>query len=124
MRWNMADRPTYEFSNEGLKRALTALGDSAALVGQKLLTMGFKGQRNLCKVCPVARYLLAVIEGADDVSVHEYQAFAYRTVVEYTEVTSEVASAVLPVVVQAFVEDFDDGVFPELDSEVPDAVAH
>lgn len=105
---------TYAFSDDGLRQALVALGDSPEAVGRTLQAMGLRGRRHLCRVCPVAKYLLLVIEGADDIGVHDYKAFAFRTVVEYTDVASEVASTELPVVVQAFVEDFDDGRFPDL----------
>jgi hypothetical protein len=119
----VADLPTYEFSDEGMRKALKALGETGADVAAKLKRLGFGGRRNLCKVCPVANYLLAVIEGAEDVEVHNECCHAIRRVVDYVDVEAEQVTAETPLAVAVFVENFDNGYHPELDSEVRGATA-
>lgn len=110
--------PTYEFSDAGLRQALAALGDRSAAIADTMRTLGFKGQRNRCKVCPVANYLLAAFPGADDVNVGDEQCQVFRTVVDYVDVQHERIAVDTPSAVACFVEDFDNGYYPQLDSEV------
>lgn len=109
--------PTYDFTDAGLKQALEALGDSSETVAGNLTAWGFKGQQHLCEICPVANYLLAVIEAAEKAAVGPEYVRVYRTVVEYVDVRTEMAQAFTPLSVSAFVEDFDDRRYPTLIKE-------
>ena len=103
---------TYPFTEEGLRSALEALGTTANAVARNLEAMGFKGCREGESNCPVANYLLASFPGVREVVVSVGSAFLYRDGQEHVE-------APWPFAVDAFVELFDAGRFPDL--EVPDA---
>jgi hypothetical protein len=114
----MSDLPTYEFSDAGLKQALEALGGTGAEVASALRALGIKGERHYCGTCPVALYLLRVFPGADGAEVHEEHCLVTRTVVDYVSVEAEAIRVETPLAVACFAEDFDNGYYPQLDSEV------
>jgi hypothetical protein len=111
----VTDLPTYEFSDAGLKQALEALGNAGAEVGASLEAFGVKGERHYCKTCPVAKYLLMVFPDAEEVEVHDETCRVIRTVVDYVNVDHEAINAETPLAVATFVEDFDNGYYPQLE---------
>jgi hypothetical protein len=114
----MGDLTTYEFTDAALGEALKALGDTSTKIAGTLRALGFKGKRNRCKVCPIALYLLAAFPGADDVNVGDELCSVFRTVVDYVDVEHERICVPTPLAIACFVEDFDTGHYPQLDSEV------
>lgn len=112
----MADLPTYEFTDAGLKQALEALGSTSAEIGASLETHGIKGERHYCMFCPVANYLHLVFPDAEEVEVHNECCHATKTVVDYVQVDHPRITAETPLAVANFVEDFDNGYYPQLDS--------
>lgn len=105
---------TYDFSEEALRTALTALGDTPEAVAEKLLELGCKGHRNNCGACPVAMYLLKVIPDAVSVRV-DSDAVIERYV--FTDVNFDRLDDVkvdTPDAVGCFIEQFDEGGFDDL----------
>lgn len=103
---------SYEFSELGLRDALEALGTTADAVARNLVAMGFKGVREEPCKCPVAKYLLGVIEGIDGVNVDMDDALIGRG--------EDSQSVKLPRPVRYFIGDFDSGgMYRQL--EAPDA---
>jgi hypothetical protein len=65
----MLDLIRYEFSEQGLRDALVALGTTPNAVATNLLAMGYRGYRRSDHCCPLANYLRAVIVDASSASV-------------------------------------------------------
>lgn len=112
-----ADLPTYPLTVEGVEQALAALDKGGSEdVAIRLQELGFRGAPDCEGACPVAQYLLTVVPGLDYALVEAsdvfYQGggidedgFYWSTVPWHTT---------LPDAVSAFVEDFDQGIYPEL----------
>lgn len=109
----------YPFTATGLSDAQAALGATPEAAKRKLTTMGFKGHRGECHSCPVAVYLLAVIDGIERVDVSYGRVRIGRTVVQYTTVEEEEIQRDMTTAVEDFVNWFDNGLLPDL--EVPGA---
>jgi NADH/NAD ratio-sensing transcriptional regulator Rex len=111
----------YPFTATGLSDAQAALGTTAEAVKRNLTAMGFKGHRGECHTCPVAMYLLNVMEEIDKVDVSVGMVRIGRTIVDYTDVRPDELREPMTHAIDEFVEFFDAGVIPALDLEVSGA---
>lgn len=118
---------TYPFTEEGIEAALTALGTTPNAVATNLSAMGFRGCRDQESNCPVAHYLLASVPDMASVSVYAERLLLTDDPgsghVEGFDVDLSVAPTVvnLPQPVVDFVNSFDFGLYPDLDTEVQHA---
>lgn len=109
--------------------ALAALAEgceTAADVAAKLLTAGCKGEQAGCYTCPTAVWLARNLPDADRLYLAVDSGYVTarwltpdglnrRSGVPATDYEIWLDPVPLPPVLRAFVDDFDDGVFPELD---------
>ncbi|GAA0738510.1 hypothetical protein Drose_04485 [Dactylosporangium roseum] len=116
----MTERITYEFSDEGIGKALTALGTTEQAIATNLSAMGHKGLVGSESNDPVARYVRDVIPRARSVEVYLDPVRGDAHVIAFDGQGNAVA-ADLPLPVQAFVTSFDMGKYPNLISEEFDA---
>jgi hypothetical protein len=110
-------------TNDDLYAHLVTLGDTADAVADTLRAAGVKGERAKCDACPVARWLLATVDGAVSVEVDGNHVQLGTAVADRS--TSYFCG--LPPAVAAFIERFDnaDGsedVAGPLESQYPDLV--
>jgi hypothetical protein len=126
MRWNVADRPTYDFSDEGIESAIQALDGRPNEVAAVLSAGGWRGVKgNECD-CPVARYVGAHLPGGCKVFVYLDEDGDALVIAERQgdghekERVGSVAFGGIP----EFVRRFDRGLYPDLIEEASDAVAH
>lgn len=103
---------SYPRTKDGVHDALKALGSSADSVARNLDAMGFKGCRSKEYRCPIANYLLAAVADAQRVSVCFGDVDVWGP--DGERVTAPWTDAV-----EDFVEYFDNGALPQL--ETPDA---
>jgi hypothetical protein len=103
--------PQYLASPEGLKEALSALGETADEIAASLQAQGIKGERSDAQCCPVARYLDQRFPGWEPdvqgayVSISHYEHGNHPGIHHEVDVES----------IAAFVEAFDDEQYPALD---------
>lgn len=102
----------------GVVAALEALGSVPSKVAASLLAGGYSGLRIDCARCPIARYLLDVVDGACQVSAGPLLVQVAATVRIGGFVGVDVIQAVVPVAVRGFTAGFDAGDFPRLDLAV------
>ena len=104
----------YPFTTEDVERALVDLGESVDAVAATLTTQGFKGEVDDCQRCPVAVYLLAVVEELADVQVgDDFCALTgYRLIDGHPQAME--LRAMVPDAVYDFIHDFDGHAYPEL----------
>lgn len=116
----MTDLRTYPLTGEGVTAALAELDKGGSEdVAIRLAELGFRGQRDNDCACPLANYLARVVPDAESVTVSGES--AYLTGIVREEVDGgflqswDVRFHVgLPGAVPAFIEDFDQGLYPEL----------
>jgi hypothetical protein len=107
--------PTYPFTAEGLAAALKALGSTRQAVADRLREMGIKGCRSDENDCPVAHYVLAVVDGAEGANVEIDVIRAVRRDPEsYCDVT---VSAFTSEAIAAFMFLFDSNEYRDLIQE-------
>lgn len=107
----------YPFTEQGLYEALTALGTTPQAVATNLGAMGFSGELNEPRSCPVANYLRTSLEGAQDACVGKDDHDGLYAEVEREAsdcADSTVDMPVIPPPVAQFVVQFDDKRFPDL----------
>lgn len=114
----MPDLPRFDLTPEGVQAALADLDKGGSEdVAMRLQELGIRGVRGNECGCPVANYLGRVL-GADTVMVSRGEVFAYGTAYEdwngFPQPLDLRLHADLPDSVSAFVEDFDQGIYPEL----------
>jgi len=112
----MADA-SYELSPEGVTAALAALDKGGSEdVAMRLQELGIRGRQDSGCACPIAEYLLRVVPGMESVTVGAESAYVYG--ITYDDLDFQIVlgptHVTLPDSVSAFVEDFDQGCFPEL----------
>lgn len=116
----MTDLPTYPLTPEGVTEALGALDKGGSEdVAHRLAELGVTGQLDNDCACPIAAYLLKVLPGVEYVQVGGSEAFIRGEVREdvgagYIQPWDVTFNADLPDALAAFVEDFDQGMYPEL----------
>lgn len=97
----------YPATEAGVEAALAALGFDADKVAEVLEAGGHRGRLKEARCCPVAAYLLAVVDGAEVVEVDKFD------VALWGEGTSGV-HVDPPAPVAEFVPAFDNGGYPQL----------
>lgn len=109
----MPDLIRYPFSDAGVEQAVKALGDSPDAVATTLLALGFQGCKGSASNCPIANYVLAVVEGAETAHV----GWAYDDSL-YIRVTRQAFPSVADAegfpAASRFVDLFDQGDYPDL----------
>lgn len=113
----MADLPTYDLAEiGGVSRAFAELDKGGSEdVASRLAELGITGQRDNDCACPIANYLTRVLPDAEYVQVgggHTYISGVVRDDLGYS--WPVVVHADTPDSITAFVEDFDQGIYPEL----------
>ena len=103
---------------DGVEAALAALGSTPAAVAAALTAGGYGGLREDCCRCPVARYLLAVVEDAYDVMAGPLVVRLAVTVAFDGYSGVAVVLTLAPRPVRAFAEAFDQCLYPRLDLAV------
>lgn len=109
------DPRQYPATDEGLRAALAALGDTPDAVASTLDRLGIRGRPGQCRTCPVALYLLDVT-GADPFVIGDLAALR-------TPEGALLARCSIPEPVRTFIQRFDlCGAYPGLvDMAVTDA---
>jgi hypothetical protein len=114
----------FEFTDKGVEQALRALGRTSNEVAANLSALGFRGCRNNESNCPVANYLLAVMDGIRSVGVYtndvegEYDEHYRDGYVDLSAWAGGYPLQVdLPEPVVLFVIGFDDDKYPDLIEE-------
>lgn len=115
----MADLPTYPLTPEGVSEALNALDKGGSEdVAQRLTELGITGQRGVECGCPIASYLGRVLPYVEHVAIGSDSAYicgtAYVDLGGFQQPYDVTLHANLPDSVSAFVDDFDQGIYPEL----------
>lgn len=115
--------PTYPLTTEGVTEALADLDKGGSEdVAIRLAELGIRGVRGNECGCVLAVYLLAVITDAESVIVSGDSVYITGTVYEdingFQQPWDVRLHATLPDSVSALVEDFDAGVFPELEEVI------
>lgn len=116
----MADLPTYPLTTEGVEQALAALDKGGSEdVAMRLAELGIVGVRDNECGCPVAAYLSRTVDGVEGIQVGGDSAYLTGVVREVLDggfiQSYDVRIHVdLSAAVSAFVEDFDQGIYPEL----------
>ena len=120
-----ADLPSFPLTPDGVTDALADLDKGGSEdVAERFEELGFKGQRDSITDDPLARYLRAVLPDAEYIQIDAGDVFVrgiYREDLGDGFINSwdVVLHVPLPDSVEAFVEDFDAGVYEFLiDSEV------
>ena len=114
----------YPFTEAGLREALEALGTTADAVATNLLAMGFRGDREECDTCPVAKYLWVSIEGIQLVDVNQDRirigdsAEAFEVGGGDIREPDDTITVGTPSPVTEFIQRFDHGQFEDLDLRV------
>ena len=114
--------PTYEFTTEGLTRAMKALGDTTAKVHQSLFVLGVRGPRGCESNCPLAQYVHFVYPQVQQVYVYldeDRNAFVVARAGHGKDAVW-IESDDLPVHGE-FVRNHDKGMYPDLIEEDADA---
>lgn len=88
-----------------LEEAIKALGTTPESVTVKLREVGVKGYRRICHSCPIAKYLNAC--GFSEVTIGT----TANTFRNGSDASDE--SYILPDGVKVWVQNFDDGMYPE-----------
>lgn len=114
----MGELRTFDFSDEGLKQALDALGTSANAVAGNLEAMGICGRVNEPDCCPVANYLRTSIQGATGACIGRDEDLTLYAQVEGSG-ESHVDAPAIPTAVAGFVVQFDAQRYPDLIEERP-----
>lgn len=119
----MADLPTYPLTVEGVERALAELDKGGSEdVAIRLQELGIRGVRGNDCGCPVANYLARAVAYAETVTVSGDSVYVtgtdYEDIEGFRQPWDVMFHATLPDSVSAFVEDFDQGIYPELIEEV------
>lgn len=103
----MTDKTTFRPTRKGLTAALHALGADSDQVAETLRVGGHRGNQEDCYTCPVALYLLSVIDGATRADVNTVECAVW---IGGASVLLPAAARIqTPLAVAAFVSDFDDG---------------
>jgi hypothetical protein len=113
----MPDLPTYDLGEiGGVSRALAELDKGGSEdVAAVLAELGIVGQRDNDCACPIANYLVRVLPDAEYVQVGGGAAYITGTVRDDLGYSwPVVVHTETPDSITAFVEDFDQGIYPEL----------
>lgn len=113
----MADLPRFDLTPEGVQAALVDLDKGGSEdVAERLAELGFKGCRGNDGACPVAVYMLTVVPRLEWTVVGGESAYVYGWRYDDLGMTEHLGPVNIPLPdsVSAFVEDFDQGCFPEL----------
>lgn len=112
----------YPFTEEGVERAVDALGDTSQDMAEELRRLGQHGDRDSCETCPLANYLRSLFPDAE-VYVDREHIRLTRTVVtvedgrvdrdeQYIRIETSYAAA-------DFIGDMDDARYPHLERTTP-----
>lgn len=113
---------TYSLSEEGVTAALADLDKGGSEdVAIRLAELGILGIQGDDCACPVANYLARALPNVETVTVARGEVYARGTVYEdldgFPQPLDVLLHAELPDSVDAFVADFDAGVYPDLIQE-------
>lgn len=115
----MADLPSFPLTPEGVQEALADLDKGGSEdVAARLAELGITGRQDSGCACPLANYLHIVIPALESVTVESGSAYVYGITYALDDPAFPIVLGplhiTLPESVSAFVEDFDQGCFPEL----------
>lgn len=115
----MTDLPKFPLTEEGVTAALADLDKGGSEdVAIRFEELGATGRRDNASTCPVACYLKTRLPDAEYVVVereHVYLVGIVRRIIDgFTDSADVRLSVELPDSVSAFVEDFDQGIYPQL----------
>jgi hypothetical protein len=115
----MTDLPTYPLSEEGVTQALADLDKGGSEdIAHRFAELGIKGQVGHECACPVHAYLTRVLPDADSVNVGGTEVFVWGWLRDEFGFSYDVRfHTSLPDSVSAFIEDFDQAIYPELIEE-------
>jgi hypothetical protein len=119
----VTDLPTYPLTVEGVEQALAELDKGGSEgVAIRLQELGIRGARGNECGCPVANYLTRAVASAETVTVSGDSVYVtgtdYEDIEGFRQPWEVLFHTTLPDAVSAFVEDFDQGIYPELIEEV------
>jgi hypothetical protein len=95
---------------------LEGLGKTSKEVAATLTTLNIKGRRKASRSCPISQFLR--LYGADSCSTSDSQIiFNSYEINDYVYDHKELVSLHPPINIHAFINDFDSGNYPELESQ-------
>lgn len=116
-----APTQTYPFTDEGVTSALVALGLDPEDVADDLLEAGYFGVPGSDCKCPIAHYLMDVVEGAVDVGVFLDDALGREdnAHARLENAAGDVLHVDLTAAVIVFIRRFDASKYPDLIEKEP-----
>lgn len=115
----MTDLPTYPLTANGVEMAIADLPGASEDIAECLEGLGIRGVLDNACGCPLAVYFQRVLSGASYIQVDGTDMFIRGTDIDELGIAWPYEGHPdLPSGMTAFVEDFDQGIYPELIEEV------